>query len=75
MTESALQIPHLTQTVDGLVSQGFILGEDIRLARASSITRVARAGDAWWGRRGGAHQVTAGIGWRGSQGRCRRSTL
>lgn len=43
MTESALQIPHLTQTVDGWLVICLIRREDARLARPPWITRVARA--------------------------------
>jgi hypothetical protein len=35
ITESALQIPHLTQTIDWMVSHVLACGENIWLGRAS----------------------------------------
>lgn len=73
MTESALQIPHLTQTVDEWLAMTPVACEGNSLVRAPCITRAGRMVGGRWGS-GAAHPAVAGRGWRGRLGRCRRST-
>lgn len=75
MTESALQMPHFTQTVDGwleLISfAARAFGSRGHLGSREQRERVRAGGGPG---RGGAHLARVGIEWQGSLGRCRRST-
>lgn len=75
MTESALQIPHLTQTVDEwlelILFAARAFGSRRHLESREQYAEMMTGGGPG---RGGAHLARVGIEWQGSLGRCRRST-